>query len=106
MRAPPPRPSWRDRPAPQVQRRGPLTDFFEQPVQVLLGALYSADKFERLGAAFHLQGQHLQAGFAALQGVATFVDQGGHGFADGSQSAGLTRALFRALPVGNVTQRD
>ena len=77
------------RPAIQHDRRRVLADFLVQMVQAVLGGLHAVQKIQCLGTILNFQGQHLQAGLHALHGVAVFVGQPCHHFADGRQPFGL-----------------
>ena len=63
-------------------------------MEVVLRLLDAGDQVEGFGPVLDLQGEHLQAGLAALQGVAALVGQAGHHLADGRQPLGLQRPLL------------
>lgn len=65
---------------------GVLAHVFVKAVQVVLGALDAFEEFEGARLVLKLQAEELDGGLAALEGVSAFVDQAGHGFADGGQA--------------------
>ena len=69
---------------------------------MVLGLLNAADQLQGLGPVLDLQGQHLQAGLAARQGVAALVGQAGHHLADRRQALGLQGALLSLAQRGDV----
>ena len=90
----------------QPDRGRVAADVLVEVVEVVLGLLEPGDEVERLGAVLDLQGEHLQAGLAALQGVAALVGQPGDHLADGGQPLGLQRPLLGLLQVGDVLADD
>ncbi len=73
----------------EVDRRGVAADVLVEVVQVVLRLLEPVDQVERLGPVADGQGEHLEAGLAALQGVAALVRQPGDHLADRGQPLGL-----------------
>ena len=69
---------------------------------MVLGLLEPADQVERLGPVADGQGEHLEAGLAALQGVAALVGQPGDHLADGGQPLGLQGPLLGLLEERDV----
>ena len=81
----------------ELDRGGVAADVLVEVVEVVLGLLEPVDQVERLGPVADGQGEHLQAGLAALQGVAALVGQPGDHLADGGQPLGLQGPLLGLL---------
>ena len=71
-----------------------VSDILVERVEVVLGLLEPGDEAEGFGPILDLQGEHLQAHLAAMQGVAALVAQDGHHLPDGRQPFGLQRSLL------------
>ena len=87
----------------QLDRGGVAADVLVEVVEVVLGLLDAgrSGRAPRAGPRT-VQGEHLQAGLAALQGVAALVGQAGDHLADGRQPLGLQGPLLGLLQVGDV----
>ena len=81
----------------ELDRGRVAADVFVELLEVVLCLLEPTDQVERLGAVANLQGEHLEARLAALQGVAALVGQPGDHLADGGQPLRLERPLLRLL---------
>ena len=61
----------------ELDRGRVAADVLVEVMEVVLGLLEPVDQVERLGPVADGQGEHLEAGLAALQGVAALVGQPG-----------------------------
>ena len=86
----------------ELDRGRVAADVLVEVMEVVLGLLEPVDQVERLGPVADGQGEHLQAGLAALQGVAALVRQPGDHLADGGQPLGLQCPLLRLLEERDV----
>ena len=86
----------------ELDRGGVAADVLVEGMEVVLGLLDAADQVERLGPVADGQGEHLQAGLAALQRVAALVRQPGDHLADGGQPLGLQGPLLGLLEERDV----
>ena len=91
--------------SPQMERRGPLPHLLVKSVEVFLRPLCAGDQLQGLGAIFHFEREHLQAGLAPLEGVAALVHQRSHRFANGCQPPCLTGSFFGLLAGSDVAKR-
>ena len=86
----------------QADRRRVVPDVLEEVVQVVLRLLGTADQVERRRPVLDVQGQHLEAGLAPLQGVPALVGQPGDHLADRREPLGLQGPLLGPLQLGDV----
>ena len=83
----------------ELDRGRVAADILVEVMEVVLRLLKPGDQVEGFGPVPDGQGEHLQAGLAALQGVAALVRQAGDHLADGGQSLGLKRPLLGLLEI-------
>ena len=86
----------------ELDRGRVAADVLVEVVQVVLRLLDAGRSGRAPRGGRGRQGEHLQAGLAALQGVAALVGQPGDHLADGGQPLGLQRPLLRLLEERDV----